>query len=170
MDKNPTDPTIYEIDINPIYNPINSSEYFMVFNDFKLIEKNCANVLLKDIGEIPYYTLTCTFAGNNLVIFHYPKKKYKEKLNNKNYICVISTIIDEKNNFRNEYLLKYNDKNSYKSHIEEIKKDLSGYLDSVEFVNNISPIVVNGYIEIGVIIKISEHIPPPPPPPPPKKK
>ena len=26
MDKNPTDPTIYEIDINPVYNPINSSE------------------------------------------------------------------------------------------------------------------------------------------------
>ena len=157
IDKNPTDPTLYEIDITPIYNPFNSSELFMIFKDFKLIEKNCANVLLKDIEEIPYYTLTCTFAGNNLVIFHYPKSKYKEKLNNKNYICVISTIIDEKNNLRNDYLLKYNDKNSYKSHIEEIKKDLSGYLDTVPFVNNTAPIVVNEYIEIGVIIKIYDN-------------
>ena len=101
--------------------------------------------------------MTCTFAGNNLVIFHFPKSKYKEKLNNKNYICVISTIIDENNNLRNDYLLKYNDKNLYKSHIEEIKKDLSDYLDTVAFVNNTAPIAVNGYIEIGVIIKIYDN-------------
>ena len=100
--------TLYEIDILPIYNPINSNEMFMILNDFKLIEKNCAYNLLKDIEDIPYYTLVCTFAGNNLVIFHYPKDKYKQKLNNKNYICVISSI-DDKNNFKNEYILIYKD-------------------------------------------------------------
>ena len=49
IDNNPTDPTLYEIDITPIYNPINSSELFMIFNDLKLIEKKYANVLLKNI-------------------------------------------------------------------------------------------------------------------------
>ena len=39
IDNNPTDPTLYEIDITPIYNNINSSELFMIFNDLKLIEK-----------------------------------------------------------------------------------------------------------------------------------
>ena len=167
FNKNQKNPEIPTPDILLLNNPINSSESFFIYQDFKLIEKNCAKVLLKDIEGIPYDTLKCTFAGNNLVIFHYSKDIYSL---NKIYLCVISTIIDEKYNFRNEYLLKYNDKNSYKSHIEVIKKDLSAYLDSVEFVNNIAPIVVNGYIEIGVIIKISEHIPQPPPPPPQKIK
>ena len=158
FDKNPIVPTPYEIDIIPVYNPINSSEQFMIFNDFLLIEKNCANVLLKDIEDIPYYTLTCTFAGNNLVIFHYPIDKYKNILNNKNYICVISTI-DDNNNFKNEYLLKYKDKKYYKYHIEEIKKDLSGYIGAIKFMNNTAPIVINDYIEIGVFIKLCDNMP-----------
>ena len=45
------DPTSYEIDIIPIYNPNNQSEFFMIYQDFKLIEKKCAENLLKDIKK-----------------------------------------------------------------------------------------------------------------------
>ena len=53
-----------------------------------------------------------------------------------------------------------------------MKKDLSGYLSTVEFMNNICPIIVNGYKQIGDIIKISDnfHQPPSPPRPPPPEK
>ena len=38
------DPTSYEIDIIPIFNPNNQSEFFMVCQDFKLFEKNVLKI------------------------------------------------------------------------------------------------------------------------------
>ena len=152
--KNVKDPTSFEIDIVPIVNPNNQSEMYMICKDFKLIEKNCAQILLNDIDNFPYSTLTCTFLGNNKIIFHYPKHKF----DNKYYMYVISSI-DEKYNYNNEYLLKYNDKESYEYHLEKLKKhDLNNYLQTFSFFNNIAPIVRSDYIEIGIIIKISDSI------------
>ena len=145
-------PTFYEVETILITNPYNISESFMIYQDFKLIEKKCANVLLKDINKIPDYFLTCSFVNNNMIIFHYPKHKF----NKQNYICVISKI-DEKNNFISEYLLKYNDQNSYEYHIKKLKKqDINNYLQNLSFVNNVAPIVKKGYIEIGIVIKIED--------------
>ena len=152
LDENQKEQDFYEVDIMPIYNPIDSSEVFMFFNNFTLIEKNCANALLKNIDKIPYNTLICSFVGNNLVIFHYPQNK----LNNKNYICIISKI-DDKNNLKNEYLLKYKDKKSYEYHMDKIKKNLNGYLEHIQFYNNICPIISNEYIELGSIIKLFDN-------------
>ena len=134
----------------------------MIYQDFKIIEKKCAQILLKDINKIPYTVLKCSFFNNNMIIFHYPKRKF----NNKNHICIISKI-DEKNNFINEYLLKYNDFNSYEHHLKKLKRlDLNSYLQNLNFVNNTAPIEEQGYIEIGTIIKIGDSTPPPPPSPP----
>ena len=159
------DPTTYEIEITSITNPNNSSESFMIYKNFKLIEKKCSQIILKNKNQIPYDKLICSFCKNNMIIFHYPK----HKLNQQNYICIISKI-DEKTNFSNEYLLKYNDKNSYQYHIEKIKKDLNTFLQSINFMNNIAPIVRSEYLEIGTIIKINNKddtaLPPIPPPPP----
>ena len=47
---------------------------------------------------------------------------------------------------------------------------MDNFLESLRFVNNIAPIVVNGYIEIGIVIKLQGTPPPPPPPPPPITK
>jgi ubiquitin C-terminal hydrolase len=48
---------------------------------------------------------------------------------------------------------------------------LDNFLENLSFVNNTAPIVVNGYIEIGIVIKLpgtsTSPTPPPPPPPPP---
>ena len=157
-----SDPSSFEIDIIPILNPNNSSESFMIYQDFKIIEKKCAQILLKDINKIPYTVLKCSFFNNNMIIFHYPTNIFE----NKNYICVISKI-DEKINFINEYLLKYNDFNSYEHHLKKLKRlDLNSYLQNLNFVNNTAPIEEQGYIEIGTIIKIGDSTPPPPPSPP----
>ena len=111
--------------------------------------------------NIPKVKLVCSFIQKNIVIFHYPINY----LNNKNYICIISTV-DEKHNFTNKYLLKYNDKNSYEYHISKMKQiKLEDYLKNLKFVNNVSPIVREGYIEIGIIINLSKTVPPPIPPP-----
>ena len=158
LNLNQFDPTSYEIDLITVSNPNNQSEKFMIYNDFKLLEKNCTHFLLKDMKNIPKVKLVCSFIQKNIVIFHYPINY----LNNKNYICIISTV-DEKHNFTNKYLLKYNDKNSYEYHISKMKQiKLEDYLKNFKFVNNVSPIVRKGYIEIGIIINLSKTVPPPP--------
>ena len=96
-----SDHTSYEVDIIPISNPNDFSESFMICQNFKIIEKKCAQILLKDINNNPYTSLKGSFFSNKMIIFYYPKHIF----NNKNHICVISKI-DEKNNFINEYLLK----------------------------------------------------------------
>ena len=143
-----------EINIKPIINPNDSTEVFLIFQDFLLIQKKCAEVLLNDYNLNSFYSLKCTFAKKNLIIFHYPMDKYEKILNNRNDICVISTI-DENNCFKNEYILKYDKKGNYMYHIKLINKNIRSYLEGNYFINNVAPIVQNGYIEIGTIIKIN---------------
>ena len=155
------DQTSYEIDIIPIINPNNSSETFMIYHNFKLVKKQLSEVLFKNI-QILYDTFTCTFT-NKMIIFYYPKNKFN---NNKNHLCVISSI-DDKNNIINKYVLVYKDKESYEYHIEKIKKNLNNYLQTVSFMNNVAPITrSSNYIEIGFIIKLDETGSSPIPPPP----
>ena len=142
------------VDTEQIKNPINESEIFFIYNDFELIEKNCAIYLLKDINTIPYITLLCSFFEKYIMFHYFPN----DELKNKYYFCVISSL-DEKNNYKTEYIIKYKNNESYKYHFEKIKKcDLDEYLKSFNFVKGVAPIVRSGYIELGEIIKIKGKI------------
>ena len=151
--ENTFEPLLNEIDIISIFNPNDSSESYMIFNDFLLFEKKCAKYILEKFEKIKYQKIKCTFFGNKRIIFHYSK----EIFNNDSYICIISRIGD-KNKLINEYLLKYKDESSYKSHIKKIKKDLNKFLKSCQFFNNVAPIIKDDYTEIGNIIQISEGV------------
>ena len=142
------------VDTEQIKNPINESEIFFIYNDFELIEKNCAIYLLKDINTIPYITLLCSFFEKYIMFHYFPN----DELKNKYYFCVISSL-DEKNNYKTEYIIKYKNNESYKYHFEKIKKcDLDEYLKSLNFVKGVAPIVRSEYIELGEIIKIKGKI------------
>ena len=141
-------PSFYEIDITPVTNPINPREEYMILKDFKLIDKKLANIIIKD--KYPYHILKCSFVGNSMIVFHYSNNI----LNNNNYILVV-TKIDDNNNFINEYLLIYKQQNYIQSHFYQIKYNLLNFLQSLNFVNNIAPIVMNVYHEIGNVIKLS---------------
>ena len=151
-------PKNYQIDLEPIPNPNNQNEIFYVFKDFELIEKSIANELLK--GKYPYHKLNCSFVGNSTIVFHYPINEL-----NKNYMYLISKI-DENNNFNNEYLLIYKNQNYYIQHFQKIKYQLNNFLQGLGFMKGISPIVVNGVIEIGFVIQLTgqnqdlEYFPP----------
>ena len=143
------DPTIYEIDTIPINDPYNSSQFYLIGNNFDLIEQNCAHVLFKDINEKAHTKIICSFIGNNMIIIHY----LKGVCNNQYDICVISKI-DEKFNITNKYLIKYNNTISYQNHINQIKSDLNKFLTSLNFGNNICKIFDLNNNEIGIIIKL----------------
>ena len=140
-------PINYEIELNPIFNPFNNNEPYLILKDFELIEKNIAYALFNE--EYPYHILKCSFVGNNTIIFHYPKNKF----NNPKNVLVVSKI-NENNNFCNEYLLIYNKEDYYQSHFEKIKNELNNFLHGLAFMNNVSPITISGYIEIGNVIKL----------------
>ena len=139
-------PKNFQIEIDKIPNPNNPKEMCYIFKDFELVEKNLAKLLFNE--KYPYI-LKCSFVGNDTIVFHYPNNKF----NNKNYICVISKI-DENNNFTNEYLLIYKQPNYIIQHFEKIKYQLNNFLQSLSFMKGTSPIVVNGYIEIGWVIQL----------------
>jgi len=154
-----TDPKKYEIEIEQIPNPNNKSEIYYIFKDFELVEKNFAYTLLK--GKYPFLKLKCSFVGNGTIVFHYPINE----INNINYMCVISKI-DENNNFVNEYLLIYKNQNYYIQHFGKIKSQLNNFLRSLSFMKGTSPIVVNGFVELGLVIQLAgqnddlEYFPP----------
>ena len=101
--------------------------------------------------------MICSLVGNNTIIFHYQKSVF----NNKKNSLLVSTI-DENNNFLNQYLLVYNKTDYYKSHFNEIKNNFNNYIQSIAFVNNIAPITINGYKEIGFIIQLTNSTKPNP--------
>ena len=140
-------PQSYEILMDNIKNSKDQNESYMILKDFELVEKNLGNVL---ISGYPSQLLKCSFIGNNTIIFHYPINIFS----NKQPIYVVSRI-DEKFNFINEYLLAYSNQGYYQKHFEKIKNNLNGYLKNLSFMNNNAPIVINGYIEIGTVIKLS---------------
>jgi len=148
LDKNNNN-TIYnnshKIDLIPIQNPYNPNEIYNILDNFELIEKHIGNEYL---SHYPYHILKCSIIGNNMIIFHYPNNKF----NNKKYMFLVSKI-DDKNNFKNEYLLIY-DNPQYINHFQQIKANLYNYLSNQYYINNTAPIVANGYIEIGIILKI----------------
>ena len=143
----------YEIDIISIPNPYNADEPFMVYNNFDLVGGNIINELIK--GKYPYTTMICSLVGNNTIIFHYQKSVF----NNKKNSLLVSTI-DENNNFLNQYLLVYNKTEYYEKHFHEIKNNFNNYIQSIAFVNNIAPITINGYKEIGFIIQLTNSTKP----------
>ena len=75
------------------------------------------------------------------------------KLGNKNYICALVKM-DENNDYINEYILVYKDESYFKQYFGNIKHNLNTYIQSLVFMNDIAPIVVNRYYEIGNVIKI----------------
>ena len=81
-----------DIKIIPILNPNNSSESYMIYDDFCLFEKKCAKYIIEIFDNIKYQKLKCTFIGNKKIIFHYPK----EIFNTNNYICLISRQDEKK--------------------------------------------------------------------------
>ena len=137
-----------EVELASIPNPSNPNESYMILRDFELVEKQLANIYLKE--KYPYHILKCSLIGNNMIVFHYPVNKF----NNKNYMLVVSKI-DENNNFINEYLLIYKHPNYVQSHFTQAKYQLLNYLNSLAFMNRTAPIVVNGYQEIGTIIDLT---------------
>ena len=139
--------TKYEVEIIPIVNQNNQSESYMVYNNFELIDKNFASVF----GEYPYHILKCSFIGNKTIAFYYPIGK----LNNKYNMYLISKI-DKNNNFINKYLLIYKEPKYYKSHFEKIKYKCFDFIKHLSFMNNAAPIVINGYVEIGTVIALSD--------------
>ena len=144
--------TINEIDINAIPNPLNPNESFMIGKDFEIVEKICAHFLFKDINPNTYTKILCTFVGNDMIIFHYPTNAFN---NNKYDICAISRYDRNKNDFINEYLIKYNTPTSYKMHINQIKSDLNSFLSNLKFDNNnIAKIINPGLSDIAIVIKI----------------
>ena len=144
--------TINEIDINAIPNPLNPNESFMIGKDFEIVEKICAHFLFKDINPNTYTKILCTFVGNDMIIFHYPINAFNYS---KYDICAISRYDRNKNDFINEYLIKYNTSTSYKMHINQIKSDLNSFLSNLKFDNNnIAKIINPGLNDIGIIIKI----------------
>ena len=142
-------PSAYQIELSSIPNPNNPNESYMILKDFELIEKQFAKTYLAE--KYPYHIIKCSLVGENTIVFHYPINKF----NNKNYIFVVAKI-DENNNFINQYLLIYKNQNHIQSHFSNIKHNLLNYLQNQFFVNNTAPIVVNGYVEIGLIIKLFE--------------
>ena len=140
--------SFYEMEKTQIPNPNNKNESYIIFEDFEIIEKQIGDLLIK--GKYPYNILTCSIVAHNMIIFHYPNNKF----NNKYYMLVVSTI-DENNNFRNEYLLIYFHPNYVQSHFNQIKYNIRIFFQTLSFINNNAPIVVNEYEEIGNIIKLS---------------
>ena len=144
-----------DIDITPIPNPSNPSEIYFIGKDFELIEKNCAHYLFRDLK--PYNKCLCSFVGNFKIIFHYPINAFN---NNKYNICVISQYNDNKKDFINEYLIKYNSQNSYQTHINQIKNNINNFISNLQFNNNnFSKIIQPGAPEIGTVIKLSKLTP-----------
>ena len=137
----------YNIDIIPIQNPNNPNEMYWILDKFELVEIQFAKEYLKE--QYPYHILKCSFLGNNMIAFHYPNNK----LNNLKYFFLISKI-DEKKNFINEYLLIYNSPN-YINHFKQIRNNLINFLQKQEYINNTYPLVVDGYNQIGTIIRLS---------------
>jgi hypothetical protein len=137
-------PGSYEIEKEQINNQNNKNEPYIIFKNFELIEKQAGDVLIKE--KYPYHIIKCSLIPNDKIIFHYP--------NNKNYMLVVSKI-DENNIFKNEYLLIYFSQNYFQIHFNQIKYSLNDYLEKLSFMNNNAPIVINGYQEIGIVIKLS---------------
>ena len=75
-----------------------------------------------------------------MIIFHYPTNAFN---NNKYDICAISRYDRNKNDFINEYLIKYNTPTSYKMHINQIKSDLNSFLSNLKFDNNNIAKIIN---------------------------
>ena len=144
------DPT--QIDIIPIQNPNNPNEMYWVLDKYELVEKQIANAYL---NKYPYHVLKCSFLGNNMIVIHYPNNKF----NNSKYFFLVSKI-DEKDNITNEYLLIYNSPR-YITHFNNIKIDLINFLEKQEYNNQTYPIIVNGYQQIGTIIKLLDDYFPP---------
>ena len=137
-------PGSYEIEKEQINNPNNKNEPYIIFKNFELFEKQIGDILIK--GKYPCHIIKCSLIPNDTIIFHYPK--------NKNYMLVVSKI-DENNIFKNEYLLIYFSQNYFQIHFNQIKYSLNDYLEKLSFINNNAPIVINGYQEIGIVIKLS---------------
>ena len=138
----------YELELQFIENPSNKKEQFIIYNDFELIDKNIKKLLIQE--NIPFQYLKCSFAKNNNIIIHYPINK----TGNRNNMCVISKI-DEERNISNEYLLIFKEQKYYFQYFEYIKNNLDNYLQSLEFVNNTAPIVINKYIDIVNVIRLT---------------
>ena len=135
----------YKIDLIPIQNPYNPNEIYNILDNFELIKMYIGDTYLL---HYPYHILKCSIIGNNMFFFHYPNNKF----NNKKYMFLVSKI-DDKNNFKNDYLLIY-DNPQYINHFQQIKANLYNYLSNQYYINNTVPIVANGYIEIGTIMKL----------------
>ena len=139
--------TSYDILINSIVNPTNQAESFMYYSGFELVEKNYGDFLLK--GYV-YQILKCSFVGNRLILIHYPINT----LNNKKYVCVVSKV-DENLNISEDCMLVYSNTDSFLTHYEQIKYNFNNFLQNLGFANNNAPIVINGVVEIGNVIKLN---------------
>ena len=115
----------------------------MVYNDFYLVDKNIAHLLLIE-NKYPYHIVKCSFVGNDIIFFYYPKNEL-----NKKYLYVISKI-DENLNCCYKYLLIYNDAAYQKGHFENIKLNIFNFKKNLSFYNNACPIVTNGLVIIAV--------------------
>ena len=142
------DISFYDLDLLPIKNPSNEAEVYWISNNFELIENHFAYTYLK--GNYPYHTMKCTILGNNMIVFHYyPNNKF----NNTKYMFLVSKIV-ERNNFINEYLIIYVQRD-YIGHFEQIKKNLNNFLSQQYYLNNTAPIVYGEGIQIGTIINLT---------------
>ena len=142
-----------EPDIIPLFfiNNNQQQQELMIYNNFNIIHKDIIKLILGNKSVNESNLVKCIFI-NNKIIINLPKY-----LNDKYFISVIG-ILDYNNNysFISEYYLIYDNENNRDKHLNSIASQLNDYLNNLNFINNISSIILNN-IKIGTIVKNNEQ-------------
>ena len=137
----------------------NETQMAYIYNKFEIISPNIAKDFIKDISYDfyiyekfkPTNNLMNCILKNKKILLKYPSNLF----GNKKDIAVIGTI-DSENSFLNEYVFIYD--KYYELHISRLKNEnLNNYLKNLQPYNNICPIVINDFNEIGKIFIIPKN-------------
>ena len=137
----------------------NGEQSPVIYKNFEIIEPSVAKHFIHDIDESSYL-YSHSFKDNNMVKCILKDGKimviYDQNLfENKKDIIIIG-IINSDNTFINEYALIYD--KYFSNHLDYLQKtDLNNYLSKISFANDICPIVINGYVEIGNIYRLQNN-------------
>mgnify|MGYP006873129600 CR=1 FL=1 len=141
--------TIEELEPSLIPFNYHGNKSVFIYTNFELLEKEIVSFFLN--GNINDINCFKCVINEGKIIMNYPNRINKE------YISVIGTLNNE-NNFINEYILIFENKLDRNNTINEIIKKIKDYINNLQLVGGIQPIINQNYKEIGIIIKYEQNI------------
>ena len=142
---------LYQGTFEPIMTIVNYlNESIFIYSSFEIIQKEVIEKIFDKKYILDNYYLECIINDNKIII------NYPENSNEKKFVTIIGKLEDYDKTFITEYILIFESKEKQNNYINNIKENVSIFLESFQFNNNILIIEENSVKE-SIIIKYDKN-------------